>query len=58
MTLDKEEHRQFILNAIAAASVQGTLEQLRSFVALANEVESAVTAAVVIAPLAGDDLHS
>lgn len=57
MTLDKEEHRLFIQNAIQAASVQGNLEQLNAFVSLANEVLSAVTAAAVIAPLAGDDLH-
>lgn len=58
MTLDNEEHRQFLLNAISAASVQGTLEQLRPFVALASEVESAVKSAAIIEPLAGDDLHS
>ena len=58
MTLDNEQHRQFILNAIAAAPVQGNLEQLRAFVDMANEVESAVKLAAVLAPLAGDDLHS
>jgi hypothetical protein len=58
MTLENEQHRQFILNAIAAASVQGNLEQLRAFVALADEVESAVKSAAVVAPRAGDDLHS
>lgn len=58
MTLDNEHHRQFLLNAISAAPVQGNLEQLRAFVALANEVENAVQSAAVLAPLAGDDLHS
>lgn len=57
MTLDNETHRQFILNAIAAASVQGNLEQLRAFVVMANEVENAVKSAAVLAPLAGDNLH-
>jgi len=57
MTLDKEEHRQFLLNAISAASVQGNLEQLRAFVSVADAIESAIKAAEVLAPLAGDDLH-
>lgn len=57
MTLDNEEHRRFLLNAIAAASVQGNLEQLRAFVAVANEVEAAVLSASIIPPLAGDNLH-
>jgi len=58
MTLDKEEHRQFLLNAIAAASAQGNLEQLRAFVSVADAIEAAIKTADVLAPLAGDDLHS
>lgn len=57
MTLDKEEHRQFILNAISAAPVQGNLDQLRAFVALADAVETAVKSATIVKPLACDDLH-
>lgn len=57
MTLDKEEHRQFLLNALSAASVQGNLKQLREFVKLADEVETALRNAEVCAPLLGDDLH-
>ena len=57
MTLDKEEHRQFLLNALAAASVQGNVAQLREFVKLADEVEEALRNADVCAPLLGDNLH-
>lgn len=57
MTLDNEAHRQFLLNAISAASVQGNLEQLRAFVALADEVEAAIKSAPVLPVMAGDDLH-
>lgn len=57
MTLDNETHRQFLLNALSAASVQGNLEQLRAFVSLAGEVEAAIHSATVVKPLAGDNLH-
>lgn len=58
MTLDNETHRDLLLNALASASVQGTLEQLRAFVSLANEVEAAIKSATIVKPLAGDNLHS
>lgn len=45
MTLDKEEHREFLLNAVRAATVQGRLAELREFVALASEIEAALVAA-------------
>lgn len=57
MTLDSEQHRTFLLNAIAAVQVQGTVEQMRAFVAVADEVLEAVKTAAIIPPLAGDDLH-
>ncbi len=58
MTLDNEAHREFLLNAIAAASVQGRLPELRAFVAMADEVETAIKSASVQKPLAGDSLHN
>lgn len=57
MTLDKEQHRAFLLNALASVQVQGTVEQMRAFVAMADEVSAAIKAAPVMPPLAGDDLH-
>lgn len=50
MTLDNEEHRAFLLNALHSAPVQGRLEQLRAFVATADEVEAAIKAATVAEP--------
>lgn len=62
MTLDNETHRQFLINAVQAAPVQGRLEELRAFVAQADELIAAVTAAVVDPPASnerlGDDLHA
>jgi len=52
MTLDKEEHRQFLLNALHSAQVQGRLAELRPFVALADEVEAALAKAEVAEPSA------
>ena len=57
MTLDDESHRNFLLNALQAASVQGRLPELRQFVALADEVEAAIQSAPVLPVMAGDDLH-
>lgn len=57
MTLDNEAHRQFLLSAISAASVQGNLEQLRAFVAVADAVEAAIKSATVLPAMVGDDLH-
>ena len=54
MTLDNEAHRQFLINAIQAASVQGRLEEVRAFVTQADELIAAVTSAAVIQP----ELHS
>lgn len=57
MTLDNEQHRAFLLNALAAVQVQGTVEQMRAFVAIADEVAEAVKTAAVMPPLAADNLH-
>lgn len=57
MILDKEEHRSFLLNALAAASVQGRLPELREFVKVAEELETAIKNAAILAPLAADNLH-
>lgn len=51
MTLDKEEHRQFLINLVAAANAQGNVDQLRVFVNMATEVQKAVEFAVVLKPL-------
>lgn len=58
MTLDNETHREFLLKALQSASVQGRLPELRRFVAMADEVELAISSAVVSKPLAGEGLHS
>lgn len=57
MTLDNEAHREFLLNALHSAPVQGRLAELRQFVATADEIEAALKAASVAPPLVGDDLH-
>jgi hypothetical protein len=48
MTLDNEDHREFLANAIRSASVQGTVEQLRPFVKAADELLEAIEHAAVI----------
>ena len=50
MTLDNEAHREFLLNALYSAPVQGRLAELRQFVAQADEVEAAIRAATVEDP--------
>ena len=47
MTLDKEEHREFLLNAVSSALVQGRLPELRQFVAVADEIEAALLGATI-----------
>lgn len=58
MTLDKEEHREFLLNAIYSAPVQGRFGELKQFVAAAEALETAIKSAVIVPPLAGEDLHA
>lgn len=57
MTLDNEQHRAFLLQAVAAAQVQGTVEQMRAFVTLADAVTDAIKSAAVLPPLAGENTH-
>lgn len=50
MTLDNEDHRAFLTNALRSATVQGTVDELRPFVQTADELLAAIEAATVGGP--------
>jgi hypothetical protein len=58
MTLDKEEHRQLLLNCLSSAQVSGPIADIEPIVAAVAEIRRAVEGAAVQPPLAGEDTHS
>jgi hypothetical protein len=58
MTLDKEEHRQLLLNCLSSAQVSGPIVEVERVVAAVAEIRRAVEGASVLPPLAGEDTHS